>query len=120
MGKDEPTKHDSELLLDELEKQRSFNKIILIIAIAMLILLYLIGICFIFTYRDNPRIMVIVFGGIFAALLGVVKRLHSIWREKFIIDHASLVLRNFSPEQAARFILSLHRSFVTKSSSVRE
>lgn len=120
LGEDNPTARNSEFLLSELKERSSSNRILAGIAVVMLIILFLIGVYLIFSYRDSPRIMAIVFGGIFASLLAVVGKLRQIWLEKFIIDHASLVLQSFSPEQAAEFILQLYRSFISKSNDKKK
>jgi hypothetical protein len=120
LGEQRPTAQDNQLFLNELKKRGNSNSIFVIIAFAMLIALFVIGVILIFHYRDSPKLMGAAFGGTFLSLLAIVGKLRQLWLEKFIIDHASLVLQNFSPEQAAEFILQLYRSFISKSNDQKK
>jgi hypothetical protein len=102
------TEEDSEFLLKRLLPHQKQNNIFIYIAVIMLCVLFGVGMFFVFYYRNEPVTMGSIFGGNFLALIGIVIKLRQLWIDKFIIDHASIVLSDLQPEEAAKVIVILY------------
>ena len=112
LGNSKPKNLDNKLFRSELKKLSKINDIFIISAFVILIILFAVGIYLTLLHRNNPSKITAIFGGTFLSLLIIVRKLRQFWLEKFIMDHSSIVLQNFSPEQAADFILNLYKNFM--------
>lgn len=115
LGEQEDIKEHSNQFLTSLKQKKSFNSVIFISMFIVLFVLFGASIFLVIYHRDNPSLIGTIMGGTFLSIIAIVAKLRQLWFEKFIIDNASVVLQNFSPERAAEFILHLYQCFVSKS-----
>ncbi len=105
------TPEDSKYLLELLEKDlKKLNKIFISIILAMLSLLFGLGVFVVYSSNCDEIVMI---GGSLGSLLVIIWKVRQLWLEMFIIKYASYVLPKLPPEQAAKFILHLYR-FISK------
>ena len=103
----EVTSQQKETLVDNLLRENSFNKKLIILITSMFICVFLIGLFFAFYYRDKPTVLGIIFGGSFLTILGVIKGLQDLWREKTKTDMVLTLITNITPEQSVAVIETL-------------
>jgi len=91
-----------------LDKQITFNNSMVITAIVLLCLIFLIGVFFVFYYRDSPQTIGGIFGGTFFSLLAIIVWLRKLWVEKNFMDMATIVLTDLPPMEAAKFVETIY------------
>lgn len=101
---------DNQLLINRLEKESKLNLRILIAIISMFLVLFGIGVLLVFVYIRSPKILSIIFGGDFLALLAIIRGLQQTWREKTTLDILLAVLPNLSPQEVVKVIECLYHS----------
>ena len=91
-----------------LQEQLKMNRYMLIMAMILLGMIFLMGVFFVFYYRDQPQTLGMIFGGSFFTLLVVVMWLRKLWVENNLIEMSRAVLQNLPPTEAVKFIETLY------------
>ena len=106
------TREHNQRLAARLSRRRQSNDRIVIIATAVLCVLFVLGIALLLYYRDNPTVIWPAVGGMLASNLGIVASLRRLWIEKTLIDSLLVVAAELPPEQAAKYIVLLYWNLV--------
>lgn len=91
-------------LEERLGERFKFNNGIILLAIIILCMIFVMGVFFVFYYRDSPVALGGIFGGTFLSLLSIISWLHKLWREKSVMDMTLSVIEGLPAREAAKFI----------------
>ncbi len=95
-------------LSEDLKIRLKFNDRIIILALALLVLLFIIGVGLVFYYRGTPTVMGSILGGTYLSLLSIVRWLYRLWREKTIMDLSKELCEILPPEKSAELITAIY------------
>jgi hypothetical protein len=104
----EVTVANKEFLLDSFQRQASANGKIIAVAVALLCVLFAVGVGLVIYFKNSPAALTAVAGGNLMSLLGIVAWLRRLWFEKNTMVALYLVAANLSPQEAAKVIVSFH------------
>jgi len=91
-----------------LDEHLKFNKGIIVVAVALLCILFGVGMFLVYTLRTSPKGIVTISGGSFLSFLLVIRWLRRLWIEKSMIDVMIFVARDMPPKEAAKFLTGFY------------
>lgn len=114
LGEQVPTEHESKLLFQEIKRRNKYNSALLYGVFVMMIIIFGVGILLLLRSSTSMRMSLFTYSGTFVIFVGIVRLLFQFWKEKFILDHVSIVLIKSSPETAAELILQIYKYYINK------
>jgi len=91
-----------------LDEHLKFNKSIIVVAVALLCILFSVGMFLVYTLRTSPKGIIAISGGNFLSFLLVIRWLRRLWIEKSMVDVMIFVARDMSPYEAAKFLTKFY------------
>jgi hypothetical protein len=104
----EVTSADNAALAERLQQSLRFNDRMIVVAVALLCVLFFLGAALTIYHRDAPKTISMIFGGAFLSLLLVIGWIRQLWWDKTVIDILIPLLNELSPEDASKAITTLY------------
>ena len=103
-GKEGKIDKDNQQLMAIINKEKPLANMLFLIITVMYIVLFIGGIIIIFFNKSSDaNLALLIGGGGSVGLIGIVKALESVWRDKVEMDFLFVVAREWEPKDAIRF-----------------
>jgi hypothetical protein len=99
---------EQQRLNEKLEKESRVNNRLVVCITVLHFLIFILAAVLVIYHRDSPWLISSILGGSLLSLLGVIKGLSQLWREKNAIDMLRTILPNLPPDQAVKVIQSVY------------
>jgi hypothetical protein len=97
-----------ERVMERLFVQLKFNDRLIKLVVAMQFTVFLVALGLVYSYRDSPIFVSIIFGSSILSLLGITRSLSNLWSTKTAADVLIATLPRLSPELTVQAIKDLY------------
>jgi hypothetical protein len=99
---------DSRFLTYALERELQFNKRMIILFLALLLIGFGIALFGVYYSFHSAQPASAILGAFFLFMLGILERLRRLWRDKHLMDITLLMTKELTPPEAAKTVETMY------------